>query len=1357
MPQTLPDDASSLLVPVHLDAWVVDSRNQQALARYRADFGRLAAFRSPVPDAFDDEDVSKPAVGIHLHWALPDALTHGREAEGGGPIEFPLVPNRWLIVRVETTEGAPQQARLWVVQSDFLGTVLGKTAVDVAGSAAELRLAAPGAAEALPAGTRLELAAADGSVIGSIVTSQPVSAGDVGIPVRTADLPPTVPAGTVVRVPGSSEYLDPYRPTTMQVEPGRPTTFTVRRTGLGRSYAIEAWEARADAGGTAPFLRAVGPGNIAFAAYAPFVQDVFSFTDAELPPEGSGVRTFSYTVVGWYAEPESADPLRSVERYVPGIWADEAEWRRQSPVERFQAILASHRWSVRGEIGAPPSTSLYHGTVVGVQWPYGSPGNAGIDERAVQVAVGATAPDALAALVQAAARREAKANPTDANAWLVAGDTLAELIQASLYDLLDRYGAPGGAAELRREKERARFGALPGGTVWEVVSAAPEPADGETERPRLTAAQAAALDRQLAALNRAQRELDAARRRLASGQAELHALWWKVGRANALGWGEEPSTTPPWSALKPFMEKQLYPALLSDVRDRYRAVNEAAARLPDPTDEAASAAWAEANWSLPAAEGGGTVPLSALGLKLKPGVCERFWHPTDPVVMVAGLRRARRHGEDGRHARDGTLVCRLPGQTIEGLSIDGQPPVTLAALEAAGVQVDPTGGAKYGGVPAVPRLLRECFLADLANAARIAPAIGADAEELRAAVAALLDGDAAGASWTGAPPAPFAIVRWAQAWAPLFLEWEVNFHPTGASAGGEHRFSPDDWRFDGEAWTWAGTGFDEAVFLAFKGRSLLTPHAQYLLREKLAEHLKDHPALDSAQLDALLDTVAGWDLLAQSLSGLTDQLVTRLSQETFLPSDAGAAPTAAELATDGAPPRPGVLMGDAYDAVPVLESPDPIDPFHPVRAGLLRFRRLRLVDAFGQTYDLVAPNSPQGFVPILGEGLMPTAPPPGLPAGMVQLAPRIVQPARLEIRFLSADGSGRDILTADRPNAVCGWLLPNWLDGGIAVYDAAGAPLGEVMPLPAPRNWRRRPGPAGGDPAPATVDEIANPVLRAVVASIAGRGPDVMRYLLRVVDETLGFVDPLGGRKDAFLSVLIGRPLAVVQAELSLGVYGEPYTSQLWNRMAEPDPSSPGGYRPVRDTGGLEAVSIPVRLGSLDLRHDGLIGYFLPDRGYDTFYAVHPAPDAGDGYIRPITARAEDGTVRYQGDIVLKCQAPGTVVTLLLDPRGAVHAYTGILPVSRVALPGAQVEAFLQRLELTFRAGPVIAGAGTFRMPRPAAREGRWSWLQPTDPDGGWEEDPVVDAADTGRLPDGRARLRDGWLRYVLAADDAGS
>lgn len=136
--------APALVVPVDLAALVVGSPDADDLAHpdsastknfaklaaafdtlpYRTSGGGAAngdkAFRSDhvLPNPFDNvNDYLEP--GIHLHWALPDALTRGT-IDNNGELRFHQVPDRWLVVRVAGTGGADASARLtaWVIESD---------------------------------------------------------------------------------------------------------------------------------------------------------------------------------------------------------------------------------------------------------------------------------------------------------------------------------------------------------------------------------------------------------------------------------------------------------------------------------------------------------------------------------------------------------------------------------------------------------------------------------------------------------------------------------------------------------------------------------------------------------------------------------------------------------------------------------------------------------------------------------------------------------------------------------------------------------------------------------------------------------------------------------------------------------------------------------------------------------------------------------------------------------------------------------------------------------------------------------------------------------------------------------------
>lgn len=116
---------SILMIPVPLDALYL--KRDRLVVEAMADLSIIPYFNkkrdvNPNIAHISEEIVSQPfqnqnlylKAGIHLHWALPDALTKGIQDSDKKTV-FPSVPNRWLVTR--TLNGEKRQ---WVVESDYL-------------------------------------------------------------------------------------------------------------------------------------------------------------------------------------------------------------------------------------------------------------------------------------------------------------------------------------------------------------------------------------------------------------------------------------------------------------------------------------------------------------------------------------------------------------------------------------------------------------------------------------------------------------------------------------------------------------------------------------------------------------------------------------------------------------------------------------------------------------------------------------------------------------------------------------------------------------------------------------------------------------------------------------------------------------------------------------------------------------------------------------------------------------------------------------------------------------------------------------------------------------------------------------
>ncbi|WP_063786135.1 hypothetical protein [Streptomyces noursei] len=117
----------SLVVPVEVTALAVNERTRltedpYVWHRWRPNFFLLQDNRIPPEPKPFEIDGQPPGTGVYVQWQLPEALTQGRQEDASGIEDFPLVPNRWLVVR---HQAASDTVHAWVVESDHLGLQTG--------------------------------------------------------------------------------------------------------------------------------------------------------------------------------------------------------------------------------------------------------------------------------------------------------------------------------------------------------------------------------------------------------------------------------------------------------------------------------------------------------------------------------------------------------------------------------------------------------------------------------------------------------------------------------------------------------------------------------------------------------------------------------------------------------------------------------------------------------------------------------------------------------------------------------------------------------------------------------------------------------------------------------------------------------------------------------------------------------------------------------------------------------------------------------------------------------------------------------------------------------------------------------
>ena len=1068
-----------------------------------------------------------------------------------------------------------------------------------------------------------------------------------------------------------------------------------------------------------PFLQALGPGYPGFAAYTADIKNVFSFYD---PLESlKSIQTpINYSLVGWYSDP-SYDPLYNITDLKS--WQElmqDAKWSvgddndltiaEQAAAAWFQKHAITVEEGIKGQVAAQ---TLCQGFVFDVNWlGYDGALQTGVPSykevppenkaELPQLAVGNSAIDAFAQLVQ----QELEWNQTPLPG-------IATFLQKFQYNLLDD-GSPDLSFDLAKDIRDAWFGSNRRGKYWIVNDpSSPDPPDISDD-----------IARELNTINSQQLAYEDAQEQLLRGQQNLYSLWWKKS------WAEDQLIKPDnYQEIIDKINNQLSPSNPDSEYSKVNQLMEQVNAYPDQIEQLVQ----ELQSKLPSAQ------------KLLEQNGSKLWEPNDPVMVLYGAKKSYKYGEDDRFSIDGLLFTRFTGQNLTGIKVTAQNGESVV-IDQSNIDIPSLSLIQDNTALAEDILdmtldyLVENFFLDTNNAKAIAdkalellgqPADPSLENTVKKQQTLVWNADAHGnideqtiAQLSGlqSPPNPskvpslIGVKIWTAPWSPLYLAWEIEWYPSYKDPSK----ALNGWTFDPQQldYTWdSDQVIDTTNKRTYNWYSVLTANNTTVLKAQLEQYFEKNPN-QYPDLEKFLNNIAQWDFIAQSASGFTEMLL-------------GWNPKQLNPIQDNAALQQLVGTEDQLAPVP-NPSPDEnlTGMFMPIRAGHFRISKAWILDDFGQVFDLISDVGGvyQTYDPVFGDGLEYSKDPT-----YGQLPPRLAQDFNLNFSLISANDDTLYTITDPSANPVCGWILPNHIDNGITVYDASGKLLGEILLVGGASNRRLRWDASPGKnqvPVGTPLDQqIQNTHLYNFVNSLINLPDSAAAYqdFIQAIDSTMWTIDPLGGRGGSNLSLLVGRPLALVRGSLNYHLGGGVVYDQQWAASGEDS------------TEGYDTLILPVQLGSLLDTEDGLLGYYLGE-DFTQFNTLHAAVNQNSASSYLANNKVEIGLDQAK-----------QFVTMIVDPRGHVNAVSAVLPIEEVVIPSRYVDGPVDAMEVTFRTGPLITEADMVVMPLPAQIQGTWSWIQHTGVTTWLESDNINKADGAAALSDKPNVLKEGWLKLADA------
>ena len=535
----------------------------------------------------------------------------------------------------------------------------------------------------------------------------------------------------------------------------------------------------------------------------------------------------------------------------------------------------------------------------------------------------------------------------------------------------------------------------------------------------------------------------------------------------------------------------------------------------------------------------------------------------------------------------------------------------------------------------------------------------------------------------------WAAHQGADSWDPLQIQWQAVIKPLTRGGNTQSGMYNPDFVTSSQALPMNHPdleAMDKAAHIApdheyLAGSSIINPSAGRLLLKRLA-------ALPNS-LQPVVGDINGTPMVLP-LGGFHDQLLMRKHEPQIGVDDPVGLPAQKAFTL-----RIKKAICGLHPTTPMAAN-----AFHPIRSGEINIQRLRVIDTFGRSREWT-PDATHTTRRMASQGQV---------ANTARLPIRLCQPARLNFRWLSATHEEVESNAHPATSPVCGWLLANDLDASIGVYAASGELLGSVIDQGV---WESAPG---KNSAPRSWREIENPHLARVVRWLTTESTnDLTGSFLDTLDAALYQIDPQDSARHPPRALLVSRPVALVRARISLSLQHGAALDQSMRALRQSIIDN------TEDSHEFVKVRFPVRLGEHGQLNDGLCGYWIEQGALfrdDSFHTTQGLETQSEHEL--IKIPTSDNLNEFP--VTQSLADEPLSVSMLIDPRGAVHATTGILPVKSIAVPPDQYLPQLARLRVTFRTAPVLTPRDEVEIPLPAESGFSWTWLEYSA--GNWAETP---------------------------------